>query len=134
METIREILRLFHEERLSCRQMAAILSVSASTVSRVLRRAEAAGLGWPLAENLDSAALFASVYPARDRAVGCAAAEQPNWAQILSDLEEPREAHCSRMTRKRLWEKYRDGVRARGRGAQSFSVLPSVEGAPCGRF
>ena len=39
----------------------------------------------------------------------------------MSDLKEPLDARHSRMTRKRLWERYRDGVHARGGVALSYS-------------
>ncbi len=121
MGTIRDILRYFHEEGLSCRQTAAILSVSASTVSRVLRRAESAGLDWPLAAEVDAEALLASVYPAPARAEDAASPEQPNCEEIFASLEKPRDKRRSRMTRRKLWETYRDDVRSRGGVALSYS-------------
>ena len=111
METIRDVLRLFHEEGLSCNQAAAILSVSAGTVSRVLRRAEAAGLGWPLAADVDPPAGFQFVHPAWER-VGGACATVPG-----SDCVGP--GDVARRTRfaegaQAALEGYRDGVPAGG--------------------
>ena len=53
MRQIREILRLHHEVHLGERQIAAIGQVGKGTVQRFLQRAAAAGLPWPLPEDLD---------------------------------------------------------------------------------
>jgi transposase len=67
MRHIREVLRLFHEAELSHRQIAVSLRIAATTVRRYLDRAQAAGLGWPLPDDVDDAALeralFAPVAP-----------------------------------------------------------------------
>jgi len=47
---IREILRLKHEASLSNRAIAGACNISNSTVGEYLRRAEAAGISWPLGE------------------------------------------------------------------------------------
>ena len=47
MSKIKEILRLHYESSLSHRSITASLEVSRSTVTNVLRRAEAIGLSWP---------------------------------------------------------------------------------------
>ena len=47
---IREILRLKYEAGLSNRAIAGACNISNSTVGEYLRRAEAAGIGWPLGE------------------------------------------------------------------------------------
>jgi transposase len=63
MRKNKEILRFKHELNLSSRQIAASLNISHSTVGDLLRRAQAAGLSWPLPEALDDAALQAMLYP-----------------------------------------------------------------------
>ncbi|HYF94931.1 MAG TPA: IS21 family transposase [Symbiobacteriaceae bacterium] len=62
MRKIKEVLRLKWELGLAARQIAHSLSVSHSTVLGMLRRAEEAGLSWPIPD-LDDAALEAKLYP-----------------------------------------------------------------------
>lgn len=62
LRKVREILRLAAEAGLSKRQIARSLSVSPTTVGTCLRRAEAAGITWPLAEEMDEGALQALIY------------------------------------------------------------------------
>ena len=53
MRQIKEVLRLKWAGGLSDRQIAHSLSVSRPTVAEYVRRAQAAGLSWPLPETLD---------------------------------------------------------------------------------
>ena len=57
MRKVREILRLRLGMGLSARQVASSCKISPSTVSEYEKRAKAAGLLWPLPEDLDDAAL-----------------------------------------------------------------------------
>jgi transposase len=50
MRKLREVLRLKHEQGLSNRKIGISLKISHVTVAEYLRRAERAGLGWPLGE------------------------------------------------------------------------------------
>jgi hypothetical protein len=59
---IKEILHLKWELGLAARQIAHSLSISHSTVLDMLRRAERAGIAWPLPD-LDDAALESQLYP-----------------------------------------------------------------------
>ena len=63
MRKIREVLRLALGEGLSCRQVSASLGIARSTVSDHLRRAERAGVSWPLPAGLDDDALEAMLFP-----------------------------------------------------------------------
>jgi transcriptional regulator with XRE-family HTH domain len=63
MRKIKEILRLKHELGLGLRQIARRQGLSHSTVSDYLARAEAAGITWPLPEDLDDAAVEARLFP-----------------------------------------------------------------------
>ncbi len=51
MQKIKDILRLKYDANLSLRQIALSLSLSLGVVSQYLKRAEAAGLLWPLPED-----------------------------------------------------------------------------------
>ena len=62
MRKIKEILRLKWELGLAARQIAHSLSISHSTVLDMVRRAEQAGLSWPIPD-LDDATLEARLYP-----------------------------------------------------------------------
>jgi predicted transcriptional regulator len=53
MNKLKEILRLSHERGLSQRKVARALRVGNGTVSEYLGRARAAGVGWPLPEELE---------------------------------------------------------------------------------
>ena len=60
---IREVLRLRFAAALSGRAIARSLHVSPSTVEGYVRRAEVAGLGWPVPESVDDAALERRLFP-----------------------------------------------------------------------
>lgn len=61
---IKEVLRLKVEHRLSDRQIASSCSISHITVKGYIRRAEEAGLSWPLPPDLDDSALEELLFPA----------------------------------------------------------------------
>ena len=52
MRQIQEVLRLKHQNQLSIREIARSCKVPVSTVGDYLKRAETAGLAWPLSETL----------------------------------------------------------------------------------
>lgn len=83
MRKIREILRLSQREGLSLRQVAASLQLPFTTVGDHVRRAQAAGLSWPLPDDLDDdaleARLFASAAPADSRPL-------PDWQKVHTEL------------------------------------------------
>jgi transposase len=99
MRNIREVLRLT-AAGMSSRKIAASLSIGASTVIDCLHRARRAGLGWPLADEIDDAILELRLYPPRPTTK-----EQrplPNWAVVQRELKRPG------VTRELLWQEYRD--------------------------
>jgi len=57
MRRLRELLRLKHEAGLTHRAIAQACAVGLGTVSACLARATAAGVTWPLPDDLDDAAL-----------------------------------------------------------------------------
>lgn len=63
MRKTREILRLRWGEKLRLREVAQSCNCSPSTVHRTVERAAAAGLSWPLPEELDDAALDERLFP-----------------------------------------------------------------------
>jgi hypothetical protein len=60
---IRNILRLHYEVHLGERQIAAVCQVGKGTVQRFLQRAAAAGLSWPLPEDLYDTQLENLLFP-----------------------------------------------------------------------
>ena len=87
MNDITDILRHRHGLGLTRDQIAAAVGVSSGTVSHVLERAAAAGLTWPLPEDIDDDALRARLYPPCERDSGHA---QPDWDAVIKELEKPR--------------------------------------------
>jgi transposase len=62
MRKIREVLRL-HAQGWARRQIARSVGVAHSTIREYLRRAEAAGLSWPLPPDLTDSELEARLFP-----------------------------------------------------------------------
>ncbi len=99
MRKVKEILRLHFELGLRVRQIARSLSVSHSTVSDLLGRAQAAGLTWPLPEGLDEAALEARLYTAPGGRPRNPAEPDMEWIH--------RELRRKGVTLQLLWAEYR---------------------------
>src|ERR1700685_1608594 len=79
MRKIRDVLRLKFESGLSERVIGRAMSLSNGSVNSYLQRARMAGLGWPLPDGLDDAALERLLFPpaaAPDAAGGWAG---PGW-------------------------------------------------------
>ncbi len=115
MRKIREALRLKWECGLTNRAIARSCSVSHSTVAEYLKRAEAAGLRWPLPADLDEGELFRRLFPTPSRsslkAIPC-----PDWALVHTELRR------KDVTLQLLWTEYRD-VHADGYGYSQFCEL-----------
>lgn len=99
MQKLKELLRLHHEASLSQRQIARSLNLSVGAVSKYLRRAEAAGVTWPLPPEWSEAALAARLQPKRKPAEGSPVAE-PDFTAIQRELQR------KGMTLQLLWEDY----------------------------
>ena len=65
MRKIAEVLRLKWECGLSNRAVARSCSISHSTVAEYLRRAQEAGLSWPLPTDMGEDTLFELLFPKR---------------------------------------------------------------------
>jgi transposase len=86
MRKISEVLRL-DGEGFSQREIATSVGVSKTAVREYLRRAEAAGLSWPLPETTDDAALEEMLFPP---AVPVAVRPLPEWRRVHMELKNPR--------------------------------------------
>jgi transposase len=100
MRQVKEVLRLKWSCGLSDRQIAQSLGISRPTVTQYVRRLKAAGLSWPLPEDVDDAALesrlFATANPAP--AVG---RPLPDWNWVNQELKR------KGVTLTLLWQEYK---------------------------
>ncbi len=101
---------------LSTRQIAASLNIGQSTVSEYLKRAQRAGLSWPLPDGLDDAALehhlFAPVGGKTRRGLA-----EPDWAAVHRELKR------KGVTLSLIWEEYRAAHPNDGYGYSRFCEL-----------
>ena len=85
MIKLKEILRLKYEAQLSLRQIAACLSLSIGVISKYVQRADAAGLSWPLPDDVSDLTLKARLQPGRVRAESLDFAE-PDFLAMEREL------------------------------------------------
>jgi transposase len=100
MRTIKEVLRLKWEQRLSNRAIARSCSIGRATVGEYLRRAAAAGFSWPLPQELDEAELERKLFPPPPF-IPVELRPLPTWPEIHQELQR------KGMTLFLLWEEYR---------------------------
>ena len=99
MRKAREVLRLRYGMGLSQRQVAQSCGIAKSTVGEYEKRAKAAGLTWPLPEEMDDAALESALAgPARPTAAGRG---MPDPTYIKTELSKK---HVTLLV---LWDEYR---------------------------
>jgi len=101
MRKIREILRLVIGEGLSRRQVAAATGSPYSTIADHLARAQRAGLGWPLPEGMDDAALEARLFT-KAEAPPSSSRPLPDWTLVHHEL------HRKGVTLQLLWMEYKE--------------------------
>ena len=111
MRKIKDVLRL-HAAGRSARQIGPSVGVGRSTVAEYLRRAEVAGLSWPLPEGLDDETLERRLFPPPPPSKGRQFAE-PDWAAVHRELKRPG------VTLALLWDEYR-GQHPDGYGYSAF--------------
>jgi transposase len=100
MRKIREVLRLRHACGLSERRIALAIGLSRSTVSDYLKRAGNAGIAWPVAAEIDDAALERQLFPSIDLAAEVAR-PLPDWNSVHKELKR------RGVTLQLLWAEYR---------------------------
>ncbi len=114
MRKIRDILRLTHGEHLSRRQVSASTGIPVATLSEHLGRAKAAGLSWPLPDDMDDAALEAMLFP--PVAPSSVRRPLPDWGHVHTELKR------KGVTLQLLWLEYRE-VHPGGLGYSQFCNL-----------
>jgi transposase len=100
MRKIEEVLRLHFECRLSTRAIGRSLGLGRSTVNEYVRRARAAGLGWPLPGGLNEVELERRLFPVPP-SPGRAVRPEPNWSEAHRELKR------KGVTLSLLWEEYK---------------------------
>lgn len=86
MRKIKEVVRLRWACGLSQRRIAESCGIARSTVGEYVLRAQAAGLSWPLPEDLDEARLEAMLFPSP--AVGSKESRPvPDWTEVHRELK-----------------------------------------------
>src|SRR5262245_8271364 len=88
MRQVREVLRLKWSCGLSDRKIAQSLRVSRPTVAEYIRRAQAAGLSWPLPDALDETALERRLF-ATAAHTPVARRPTPDWVTVHRELKRP---------------------------------------------
>jgi transposase len=102
MRPIKDILRLKHQNALSVREIARSCGLPASTVGDYLQRATAAGLGWPLPEELSEEQLHEKLLKSPAGPVPQTPTKgAPNWTQVHQELRR------KGVTLQLLWHEYR---------------------------
>lgn len=101
MRKTKEILRLYYDLNLSKRQVAKSCNTAASTVRDHLRRAEAAGVKWPLPDGMDDAELSARLFPVNTTPT-VARLPLPSMEYLHQELQ------IKGVTRQLLWLEYKE--------------------------
>ena len=101
MRTLKAVLRLKFEAKLSQRQIARSLKMSLGAVSLHLKRANAAQLSWPLPETMDDQTLEAALFPIRTPAIQTSYVK-PDYATLHEELKR------KGVTKQLLWEEHKE--------------------------
>ena len=99
MRDAREIIRL-KSSSVSTHEIARRLGLARSTVRETLKRADGAGLSWPLPEGMNDEALEAALYASRRSKRGHRRIEEPDWAGVHRELKRK---HVTLLI---LWDEY----------------------------
>jgi transposase len=100
MRQIHEVLRLKWAAGLSERQIARSLGLSRPTVAAYVRRAQGAGLSWPLPDGLDAATLEQRLFPSSSTPVPTTRLG-PDWSTVHHELKR------KGVTLFLLWQEYK---------------------------
>ena len=117
MRQLRRILRLHHEGA-STRDIVRVVGIARTTIQRALERSKAAGLGWPLSDDMTDEVLEARLFAGAgtQSSAGTRKHPEPNWAELSRELRRPA------VTMMILWDEYRRAWPA-GYGYSRFCEL-----------
>jgi transposase len=101
MRQVHEILRLKHQNQLTIREIAGSCGLPPSTVGDYLKRADAAGISWPLAEHVDEQELLIRLMGAAPAPTTEEKTSSPDWPYIHKELRR------KSVTLMLLWKEYR---------------------------
>ena len=100
MRKIQEVLRLHAQAGLSERTIAKSVSLSRSTVAKIISRSKEAGIAWPLPADMDDSTLEAMLFPVPlGRPKNCF---EPEWNHIHQELKR------KGVTLQLLWMEYKE--------------------------
>jgi transposase len=102
MRKIAEVLRLKWACRLTNREIARSCSISHSTVSEYVKRAEAVGITYPIPEALNEDELYRLLFPEKAKAADLAVKPLPDWEKVRKELKK------RNVTLRLLWDEYRE--------------------------
>jgi transposase len=117
MRKVKEVLRLRFALGLQQNQIARSCSIGQATVHRYLQKATAAGLTWPLPEDLDDRRLEELLFSAAAGRPSRSVRSAPDFAEVRRQLQ----VH-KHLTLQLLWEEYRES-QAGGYGYSRFCEL-----------
>jgi hypothetical protein len=103
MRKIKEVLRLRFELGLQQNQIARSCSIGQATVHRYLQRAAAAGLSWPLAEDLDDNRLQKLLFREARARPSQSRRSLPEFNEVRRQLQTHKH-----VTLQLVWEEYRE--------------------------
>ena len=99
MRRIKEVLRLYFEQKQSRRLIAQALGVSPTTIGDYILRAQAAGLGYPLPPEIDDDELNQRLFPAPPPVT--LKRPEPDWPAVYAAMRTPG------MTLTLAWQEYK---------------------------
>lgn len=102
MRKIAEVLRLKWACSLTHREIGRSCSISHTTVSEYVKRAEAAGIKWPLPETLTEDELYRRLFPEKARSAEQPVKALPDWEKVRKELKK------RSVTLRLLWDEYRE--------------------------
>jgi hypothetical protein len=88
MRQMRQVLRL-HASKTSDREIGRVVGAARSTVRDAIQRAKAAGLAWPLPEDLTDTALEEKLFARAGARIGTRRRPEPDWAHLVQEFKRP---------------------------------------------
>ena len=117
MRKVKEVLRLRFGLGLQQNQIARSCSIGQATVHRYLQKAAAAGLSWPLPEDIDDRRLDELLFPVAAGRPSQSPRSLPDFAEVRRQLQTHKH-----LTLQLLWEEYRE-TQPGGYGYSRFCEL-----------